>query len=509
VIAASRATESPRVTIGQRRSSSVRRVITFAFLIFNAVHPIANGEKAQAATTPKQLTQVEQVRRLSQSQATRAVPVRITGVITAFSGYKNSFFLQNKQFGISVDRTDNAEAQVGDKVEVTGTSNAGLFAPIVLASMVQVLGHASSPIASPMRYSDLLGGAQDSKWIELEGVVHSAHREELFGHPILHISLDVDGQPVGILLLDFQWVEENQLIDATVRVRGVCSTSFNVKRQFVAASLFVPKREDFEVLQSTGSDPFALPVVPIRNVFQFGQALHRIKVVGTSTYQDPGHVLYLQEGTDGIRIQTSSKVLAEPGQRVEVVGFPAMGDYSPMLTDASMRIVASTNPILPTHVEAGKVIRHQEFEHAPYDEQLVEVQGQVIEDDIEQDMRVLVLRGDNQEFEASLPLSRSKVQKIEVGSFISVTGICNVRANAEHSPNGFTVLMRSSKDIVVLAKASWWTRSHTSELCSSLSCCLYRSQVCGSLSSVTEFGSRPGLFARVNFDFVNSPRQMF
>jgi len=446
------------------RTSNHCRAITFVFWIFCAICLFAHCEKAGASTAPRPLTRVEQVRQLSQTQGTLAVPVRITGVITAFSGYKNSFFLQDKQFGISVDRTDNAEAHVGDKVEVIGTSSAGLFAPVILASHVQVLGHGSSPRASPMRYSDLLNGAQDSNWIELKGVVHSARREDLFGHPIVHVSLDVDGQPVGILLQDFPWVDENHLVDASVRVRGVCSSDFNVKRQFVAASLFVPARGDFEVLRSTGSNAFAMPIVPIRNVFQFGQKLHRVRVVGVSTYQEPGHVLYLQDGNDGIRIETSSKELSEPGQKVEVVGFPAVGDYSPMLTDGSMRIAGSANAILPLHVEAGKVIRHQDFEEAPYDDQLVEVQGLVVEDDLERDMRILVLRGDNQIFEASLPSQRSARQskRIEVGSFISVTGICNVVANAERRPYSFTVLMRSPNDIVVLAKASWWTRTHTS-----------------------------------------------
>jgi hypothetical protein len=451
------------MSIRLRSYAKAFRVIALAVGIFSSLNPFAAGKEAVVSTTRKPLARIEQIKTLSQIEAASAVPVRITGTITAFSGYRNSFFLQDRQVGISVDRTDNAEVKVGDQVEVIGTSSAGLFAPLVIASVVRVIGHASPPAARLMRYRDLLGGAQDSNWIELRGVIHSAHLQQLFGHPVLHLSLEVDGQRVGILLQQFDLADEKNLIDSTVHVRGVASTSFTTKRQFVAASLFVPQRQYLKVLGSSGSDPFALPVVPIRNVFQFGQALHRVKLIGTSTYHDSAGVLYLQQGTDGIRIQTVSQELSKPGQIVEVIGFPAMGHYSPMLTDASIRIHEATSPILPMHVQADKVIGHKEFEQAPYDGQLVEVQGRVVEDDMQQGSRVLVVRGDNQLFTASIvsSLLEAPSKKIDFGSLISVTGICDVSTNANRNPDSFTVLMRSPNDIVVLARASWWTRTHT------------------------------------------------
>ena len=449
-----------------RHCPSAGKAMALAFGIFSSLYAFGDCKEAVASTPNRRLTHVEQIRNLSQTEAASAVPVKITGIITAFSGYKNSFFLEDKKFGISVDRTDDAEASVGDQVEVIGTSSAGRFAPLVVASVVRVLSHAALPAPRRMRYRDLLGGSQDSNWIEVEGVIHSARSEQLFGHPVLHLLLEVDGQVVGILLQHFNSVDEKRLPDSTVRIRGVCSTTFTTKRQFVAASLFVPQRRYLKVLQSSGSDPYNPPMVPIRNVFQFGQTLHRVKVVGVSTYQDAGGVLYLQQGNDGIRIQTDSKDFSKPGQIVEVTGFPTMGHYSPMLTDASIQILQSTNPVVPMHVEAGSVIGHQEFEQAPYDGQLVEAQGRVVEDDVQQGMRVLVLRGDNQLFTSSFPasLSADRLRKIDRGSLISVTGICDVSSNAKRSPDSFVVLMRSPDDVVVLENASWWTRTHTASV---------------------------------------------
>jgi len=106
------------------------------------------------------LTQVSHVRGLSLELASGALPVKLTGIVTDLSGYHNSFFLQDSTSGISVDRAEKAEVRVGDRVEVTGTSGAGLFAPTVLSSNVVVIGHGPPPPARRFDYGDLIRGGK-------------------------------------------------------------------------------------------------------------------------------------------------------------------------------------------------------------------------------------------------------------------------------------------------------------------------------------------------------------
>ena len=62
---------------------------------------------------------VGQVRGLSVMRAQAAVPIHLSGVVMALSGWKNSFFLANKTAGISVDRNDTGpELPPGNQVEV-------------------------------------------------------------------------------------------------------------------------------------------------------------------------------------------------------------------------------------------------------------------------------------------------------------------------------------------------------------------------------------------------------
>src|SRR5262245_30196665 len=86
------------------------------------------------------LTRVLDIRQLSSEEAAKGHPVRLKGTVLALSGWKNSFFLEDTDGGISVDRADSAEVHAGDEVEITGVSGAGLFAPVVLAYHVEVRG---------------------------------------------------------------------------------------------------------------------------------------------------------------------------------------------------------------------------------------------------------------------------------------------------------------------------------------------------------------------------------
>jgi diguanylate cyclase (GGDEF)-like protein len=408
------------------------------------------------------LLRVEQVRNLSAEQAGHSLPVKLEGVVTAMPGYRNSFFVQDGTAGISVDRTDQAEVRVGDRVELTGTSAPGLFAPIVLASHVQVTGHSPPPPSPRMTLGDLFGGLQDSQWIELKGVVHSARMSDLFGRPTLLLVLALDGGSVNLLVQDFSAIDRNRIIDSVVRVRGVCASSGNEKRQFVG--LLVPNRDDLSVERVAPEDPYAEATKPLQDVLRFGEWQHRVKVAGVVTYQIPGQAIYLQDETDGIRVQSQSSEIVVPGTRVEAVGFPAMAEYAPQLEDGLFRITGRGPPAAPLPVNAGDVITMRDgFNRAAYDQRLVKIEGDLVEDHIQADQHVWIIRRGNTIFQAQLLLSDAArgMRPISNGSHLLLTGICTIQVGSTLNPISFTILLRSPQDIVVLKQGPWWTPNRT------------------------------------------------
>lgn len=436
--------------------------------------PIPGPSGARAAP----LTQVAEVRALNQEQASRALPIRIDGIVTDLPGYKNSFFLQDASGGISVDRTDSAAVRVGDRVEVTGKTNPGLFAPTIVASHVRVLRHGLLPAPISVAYHDIAGGALDSQWVELHGVVRSARMSRLFKDDVLILVMELNGGSMTVILQDFAGIDIAHLVDAAVRLRGVCASNFNDKRQFIGAQMFIPNRSGMKVLDAAADDPFTAPSIRIRDAMQYGQNMHRVKVSGIATYQAPGRILYLQDGRDGIAVRNSLKTVIPPGTKVEAVGFPSVGSYAPILEDGVVRIVGDGKPPLPLRIDAEKVIVSYKSifatvvntDIAPYDGQLVQLQGQVVENLVQGGQRIWVLRHDSEIFQAYLPLGASddRMSNIATGSSISVTGICEVRADSERNPVSFSILMRTSQDIAVLKRAPWWTPGRTLLLLGSL-----------------------------------------
>jgi diguanylate cyclase (GGDEF)-like protein len=353
--------------------------------------------------------------------------------------------------------------RVGDRAEVRGSSDPGLFAPSIAGSSIRLMGRGSVPPARPVTYDDLIGGAQDSQWIELRGVVHSAKILKTFGHDSLFLGLQLGGGRAKVVVLDFAGIDYNHMTDSTIVVRGVCFTDFNEKRQYVGVGLFVPNSGDIEIVEPARPNPFDTPTTPIRNALQFGQGRHLVKVTGTATYQVPGHALYLQDGNDGIRIQSASTELVEPGRRVEAIGFPAMGEYAPMLEDGSFRIVGKGPPIPPRRIEARDVIGPRApFGSVPYDEQLVQLQGTVAESHKQADQLVWTLRQGSDVFKAYLPLSvATSRENTGSGSVLLLTGICTIRVDRDRNPVSFGILLRSPQDMVILRQAPWWTAERT------------------------------------------------
>jgi diguanylate cyclase (GGDEF)-like protein len=407
------------------------------------------------------LTTVAQVRALTSEQAALLVPVKISGIVTAMPGYRNSFFVQDSTAGISVDRTDHAEVHTGDRVELTGTSGPGLFAPVVLASYVRVTGHGPPPNAPLKTLGDLFGGLQDSQWIELRGVVRSTGIRDLFGRPALLLGLELDGGLVTLQVQNPAGMDGKALIDSLVRVRGVCTSSGNDKRQFVGSMLMLPNPRDLVVEQQAPKDPFAAPARPIRDILKFGQWQHRVKVVGTVTEQIPGEAIYLQDGEDGIRVQSQSGGIVPVGAMVEAVGFPGMEEYAPALESGLFRVIGQGAPMSPKRIKAADVITLREgFNRASYDQQLVQLKATLLEDHVQGGEHIWIMQEGKDVFEVRLRLSSEdrSMRPIPPGSVMQLTGICMVHVGPILDPISFTILLRSPADIVVLRTGPWWTR---------------------------------------------------
>ena len=440
---------------------SVRLWSLLAVLLFSGLAP-----RVGVCSTPTEMTTAREARGLTAAEARLARPVRLRGVVTVLSGWKSSFFFQDETSGISVDRmTDSPALQAGDFIELRGVTGPGLFAPIIEATRVTVLGKRTLPAARVASPNDLTGGREDGQRIAIHGIVRSAAARDSWGRAVLFLEIDIGGGNLVMARVhEFSPEQISHLPASTVTVTGVCGTVFNDRRQFVGLRLFVSSLNDVKIETPAPAEPFDIPLQSLGSLLQFGTAqgsINPIKIRGVVTYSNPGVGLYIQDGMQGIFVQSGQSAVAAVGSQLEAVGYPAVGHFSPKLDNAVFRIIGQAPLVKPvTQTASGMVVTNEGFSSAPFDSLLVTIEGRLIEEVPRMGEDLLLIQDGTAVFEARLSRAGQKGRTLATGSLLRVTGISVANTDDAHEARSFEILLRSPADIVVLRNAPWWTAAH-------------------------------------------------
>lgn len=415
---------------------------------------------AQAA--PDQVLRfAEEVRRLTPEQAERRLEVRLKGVVTFYDESLYSRFVQDETAGIYLNELTNGPALVpGRLVEIEGQTGAGEYAPIVIPRSVKVLGEGRLPAAKPVSLEQLVSGREDSQFVEVNGIVRSVRFEEESQNFLIDLALGGERFTAYSRQLPVSNAEE--LVESVVKIRGVCSTLFNRLRQLFGFRLLVPRVADLVIEKPAPSNPFAVPTQGISSLLQFaaqGSFGHRVKVAGTVVYQEPGVALFIQDEKEGLYCQTRQRTPVQIGSQVEVLGFPAKGEYTPVLQDAVYRTLGPGTPVKPAPIGLDEALSGN------YDCRLVQVTAKLLEHSQRGREQFMVLQKDNFIFQAFLAPDGGGAgsRPAQIGSEVAVTGICLIergsswRAGEGWRAKSFRLLLRSPGDVTVLRSPSWWT----------------------------------------------------
>lgn len=424
------------------------------------------GAKVQRPSSTVPLTTIAAVKKLSAQDAAKALPARLTGVVTYIDSNWRQLFFQDATGGIFVKYAGAPQLLLpGDRLTITGMTNAGDFAPVIVGPKLAFLGkgHLPKPVQmGPQAWS----GQLDSLFVEVEGIVHPLPKQQNPSHlsfdlytwfGLIHVNVSPDAANVTQL---------EKLVDAKVRLRGHCGEVFNSRRQLIGLQLAVYSPNDIQVLARGPANSFDKPAIPIVQLLRFspGQNFdHRVRVVGSVTMMGKGF-FYVQDTTAGARVEADTSGLSLSDQ-VDVVGYATAGEYSPALTDAVVRIRQHETPIRVQPVKVRNAVDGR------FDSQLVSLDGELLSIVSSIDSKTLVLRSEGRTFDAILYLLNSDQSPppLQEGSTLHLTGICTARLNRStiytlnaKAPVGFTLVIRSPADIRVLKTASWWNVRHTS-----------------------------------------------
>ena len=387
------------------------------------------------------LSEIGQAR---QSHRTEPIPARLHGIITGFSGWKNSFFLQEATGGISVDRLENTDAHTGDEGEVSGEVRPGLFAPILLSRQIRIIAKRPLPTAQKADYTELATGELDSRLVEVEGIVHAVRSGTIWGKQILFLDLQTSGGMIKIHVLHNSAEDPLMLVDSTVRARGICGTVFNNRQQLVGLRLFVPDTSGIEVVKR-GTEPSRLPIATLSSLlrYQGPTLIHRVKVNGAVTYQSSTNDFYLQDGQTPVRVQSLRQGTWRAGTNVTAVGF--ITDSANLMTLRNAIVIevsGKQNPVAPVPVKPEDVISVEDgFVQTPYNGRLIKLTGRVDELLPNTEGQLWAVHSGQTKFQAYLAqFGNQKGVALEPGLQVGLTGICVVETSEDFTPKSFRVL---------------------------------------------------------------------
>ncbi|MBZ5595174.1 MAG: response regulator [Acidobacteriia bacterium] len=436
-----------------------RALVRVLALVFAANSALYAFQPSPTARTLPTLTRTQQVRELSAEQANRGYPVHLRGVVTFIDDF--SLFVQDASAGIFVEVSGLAhQVSAGQLIELDGVTECLDFAPQIGKARVRVVGTAPMPPAKRLDFDRLAASEEDSQWAEVEGVVHAVVRDEVPVPPAVDSSLALQvAISGGEVLAWVPWMPEAQaarLVDSRVSMKGVAGAIFNKTNEWVGARLYVPASAQLEVVEHPSADAFAIPPRTISSILRFtptGSSGHRVRIQGVVTLQRTGKELFVQDATGNIGILTRQTTRVRVGQRVTVIGFPTIGEYTHILDHGIFRNLEGMAPPAPQVVTAKQAVG------GDYNAALVKIDGNLIGRSRERAEQVLTLQSGPVTFEASLEGAQDALDFLREGSHLQLVGVCVTEADETHVARAFRVLLSSSSDIVILSQPSWWTLS--------------------------------------------------
>lgn len=420
--------------------------------------PVLTREPVTEKSVPHQeITRFFEVLKLRPKEAALGLRVRLLGTVTYADPDWRIGFVQGRGAGAVCIDLNQPDVRVGQWVEVTGQTSPGGFAPQVVNASLRILATTNLPEPVKTDLEDMAYGNLDSHWVQLEGVVRRTTGQ--WGRVTLLLTTP-QGRFKAIVLNPGGQAMPTNLVDALVSVRGVCTSEINTRGQLTGIILHVPSCEQIKILEPAPADPFAIPAMAIRSVATFDPnrlAGRRVKISGCVTHVVPNRGFYVQDVSGGIRVNSVQTNDLQVGDTVDILGFPAINDFSPYLEEVSFRRTGSALLPKPQPTTPEEILLQ-----GTHNATLVQMEGQLVQSTPGSAHPKLVLQSGPIIFTAALSARRpdQKIPAWQPGSVLRLVGVCSIQGGENHEPATFRLLVAEPRDVVLLRPPPWWTPRH-------------------------------------------------
>jgi signal transduction histidine kinase len=409
---------------------------------------VAENMETNATGLPL-LVNAAEVHHLKREEAQRGYPVKIRGVITSVLPEHQSFTIQDSTRGIYVvdfSESRSDPPRIGDFLEVRGATDPSLFAPVVNASQVQILGEGDLPEPIHPTWDQLMNGSLDAQYVEIQAILSSVQPDGvILLTPDGRINCDL--RVVGLKNQDLARYE-----DALIRMRGCLYASWDYVTHRVKGGEIRIYGADITVDQPAPTDLFSTPRKTASELLQFdpqASVFQRVKVLG-QIINILDSECFMMDGNNGVRFYTKHPPDLNVGDFVEVVGFPEFSVASPVLHEAVVR--KTGHGTLP----AARLLGSDDLTRTDMDSTRVRVKAILVSQRTITAGQALEMRVGLRSFLAWLPGNDEDIRAIPVGSLLELTGTFSSQGTSKDIAS-FELLLNSPSDVSVIAKPPWWT----------------------------------------------------
>ena len=414
--------------------SILRRAGSAIVLALAALAPALAQPAPETVATVRQRT----------SWSPSAERVHLRAVVTVRDERRNLLFVQDATGGLFVRVPPPGPAlERGEVVDVYGTAVMTERGPTI--TNARVIGEGTGEVPAPQPMSLLAGRvmAADARLVAAEGVVRSIRATPTGAEATIQTSdgLLVVVQPPGANA-------DHAPVDAIVRVDGVLSHVFAPDRSLQRRELVAVS--PVHLVHAAPADPFGIAeiaVADLRRQPPGNELVRRARVTGVVTLQRPGQSLYLRTSTQPIRIETAQATDVAPGDKVEVVGFPAIDGFTPFLADAMFRRLEPGSPPRP-----APAVLHALMDGS-LDAELVRVDATYLESERSGDEHRLVFQDGDVIFTALLPVQGAPQLPtgLRRGQRVQLVGVCSVMIDGDGVPRAFRLQLRDATAVTLVA----------------------------------------------------------
>lgn len=438
---------------------------------------------AMSTAAADDVRSIAEVRRLPPAEVAKEPEVRVRGVVTHRDG--NTVIIDDGTAGIFVNHLGARsrgltplphlpdDVQPQRTVEVEGPLIIGGYAPVILPRTLVVTGTATLPPIRPTTAARLFSGADDCQLVECEGVVQGVRETADFAE----LSLDSAG---GLFLARVDKAAFNgelaSLVDAVVRLGGICLSRFNARGEYLMPSIRVGREGRIEVVSPPPYEPFGGPKIPLSHLAGFSAVPrdgHMVRIEGTVVHAAAGEV-YVQNDAIGVRIETNMPVECVAGDRIEAAGFIDRRQRVAGLVHAVIRRLAKGSSPRPIAISPDEIVAINRFSmgtytrSAPgdYENCLVTFPARLVEKQVTHVGGSLLMAAGKTTVIAQLSMADYKrLAGVAPGADLALTGLVRtVWEPTKSFPSAsievldrMTLLVRSADDVTVLRAPSWWT----------------------------------------------------